>query len=72
MTEARTIAAARALNGRFKNPDVAAFNRARSARTERVRNFWMGVGHFLFVPYRGMGWTDDDLRRWRLIRGEAQ
>lgn len=69
MEDARTIKAARALNKKFQNPDVAAFNRSRKARTERSRLFWLRVGHFLFVPYRGMGWTNEDARRWRLIRG---
>lgn len=69
MTEARTIKASRALYAKFQNPEVAAFNRSRSASTERSKLFWYGVFKFLFKPYPGMGWTDDDIRRWRLIRG---
>lgn len=70
MQETRIVKAARALNNKFQNPDVAAFNRSRKASTDRARLFWFAVGRFLFVPYRGMGWTNEDVRRWRLIRGE--
>lgn len=64
----RTLRAARALNARFQNPDVAAFNRSHRARTERSRLFWLGVGRFLFRPYRGMGWTNEEAARWAAIK----
>ena len=67
-SESRTLTAARGLFRRYQSPQCAAINRAQAARTERARLFWLGVVHFLFKPYPCQSWTDDDLRRWRLIR----
>ena len=70
MESKRVIKAARGLFRRYQNPDVAAFNRAYRAKTEKNRLFWHNVGHFLFWPYRGMAWTSQDVQRWKLIRAE--
>lgn len=69
MTESRILKAARALNAKYQAPNAVAFAKSRKAKSERIRLFWLRVGHFLFKPYPCMGWTDDDLRRWSLIRG---
>lgn len=63
----RILFAAIALRARYFNPEVAAFNRARAARSERAMQFWGRVGRFLYKPAPGMAWTDDDILRWRAI-----
>lgn len=70
MTEKRILKAARGLFRRYQNPDVAAFIRARYAKTQSRALFWSAVGNFLFRPYPGMAWTNQDVQRWTLIRAE--
>ncbi len=70
MTQARVLKTARALHAAYLYPQVAAFNRAKTARSERSRMFWHSVGRFLFKPYPGMAWTDDDINRWTQIRAQ--
>lgn len=46
----RVIRAAAALDLRYQNPSVAAFNRSNEAKSERAREFWFSVGRALYRP----------------------
>lgn len=68
MDNTRTLKAARGLFRRYANPQVAALNASRAAKNERSRVFWLRVLSFLARPYPGQCWTDEEIRRWSLIR----
>lgn len=68
MDNIRALKAARGLFRRYANPETAALNASRAAKSERARVFWLFVISFLARPYPGQCWTDEEIRRWALIR----
>ena len=69
MNSRRTILAAAALDARFENPSVAAYNRSNKAKSERARSFWFGVGRALYRHPRGYGCpTNAERDIWDAIR----
>lgn len=64
----RVIAVAAAMDTRFSNPQVAAFNRERAAKSDKWRAFWRAVAHALHRPYSCQMWMQDESNTWALIR----
>ena len=68
----RVIRAAAALDTKFGNPQVVAFNLASAASSERTREFWRTVARALHRPYACQSWMQDEMQTWDLIRRRQQ
>jgi len=64
MYRQRIIKVAASLASKYGNPDVFAFQRAKSAKTEILRDFWTQVGRSLYKPAGCQSWTNADIRTW--------
>ena len=64
----RVIAVAAAMDTRFSNPQVAAFNRERAAKSDKWRAFWRSVARALHRPHSCQMWMQDESDTGALIR----
>jgi hypothetical protein len=64
----RIILCAALLDRKYSNPQVAALNRSRSARTPNLAFFWRSVATTLSRPYKCQSWLQDEMASWDAIR----
>ncbi len=64
----RIIRVAAAIDARYSNPQVVAFNRERESKSDKWRAFWRSVASALHRPYHCQSWMQDEMRAWDAIR----